>query len=82
MGNMRKLVIDPVSKIEGHGKVVVYMDDNNQVTDAKLHVVEFRGFERFIQGHPYWEAPMLLQRICGICFVRWVFSAICREKPS
>lgn len=69
MGNMRKLVIDPVSKIEGHGKVVVYMDDNNQVTDAKLHVVEFRGFERFLQGHPYWEAPMLLQRICGICFV-------------
>ena len=65
----RQLVIDPVSKIEGHGKVVVQMDDNNVVTDAKLHVVEFRGFERFLQGHPYWEAPMLLQRICGICFV-------------
>ncbi|MCF6250202.1 MAG: Ni/Fe hydrogenase subunit alpha [Methylococcaceae bacterium] len=65
----RKIIIDPVSKIEGHGKVVVQMDDNNQVTDAKLHVVEFRGFEKFIQGHPYWEAPMLLQRICGICFV-------------
>jgi NAD-reducing hydrogenase large subunit len=47
------------------------MDDNNQVTDAKLHVVEFRGFEKFIQGHPYWKAPMLLQRICGICFVIW-----------
>jgi NAD-reducing hydrogenase large subunit len=55
----RKLIIDPVSKIEGHGKVVVQMDDNNQVTDARLHVVEFRGFEKFIQGHPYWEAPML-----------------------
>ena len=65
----RKLVIDPVTRIEGHGKVVVHLDDDNQVTDAKLHVVEFRGFERFIQGHPYWEAPMLLQRICGICFV-------------
>lgn len=65
----RQLVIDPVSKIEGHGKVIVEMDDNNIVTDAKLHVVEFRGFERFLQGHPYWEAPMLLQRICGICFV-------------
>jgi len=39
------------------------------VVDAKLHVVEFRGFEKFIQGHPYWEAPMFLQRICGICFV-------------
>ncbi|MBD3893915.1 Ni/Fe hydrogenase subunit alpha [Hydrogenophaga sp.] len=65
----RKLVIDPVTRIEGHGKVVVQLDDNNQVTDAKLHVVEFRGFEKFIQGHPYWEAPMFLQRICGICFV-------------
>ncbi|MCF6353901.1 MAG: Ni/Fe hydrogenase subunit alpha [Candidatus Polarisedimenticolaceae bacterium] len=65
----RKLVIDPVTRIEGHGKVTVHLDDNNRVTDAKLHVVEFRGFEKFIQGHPYWEAPMLLQRICGICFV-------------
>jgi len=65
----RKLVIDPVTRIEGHGKVVVHLDDDNNVVDAKLHVVEFRGFERFIQGHPYWEAPMLLQRICGICFV-------------
>jgi len=65
----KKLVIDPVTRIEGHGKVTVQLDDNNQVVDAKLHVVEFRGFEKFIQGHPYWEAPMLLQRICGICFV-------------
>ncbi len=65
----RKLVIDPVTRIEGHGKVTIYLDDNNRVKDAKLHVVEFRGFEKFIQDHPYWEAPMLLQRICGICFV-------------
>ncbi len=64
-----KLVIDPVTRIEGHGKVVVHLDDNNHVTDARLHVVEFRGYEKFVQGHPYWEAPMLLQRICGICFV-------------
>ncbi len=65
----RKLVIDPVTRIEGHGKVTVILDDDNRVMDAKLHVVEFRGFEKFIQGHPYWEAPMLMQRICGICFV-------------
>jgi NAD-reducing hydrogenase large subunit len=65
----RKLVIDPVSRIEGHGKVVVHLDDDNHVADARLHVVEFRGYERFVQGHPYWEAPILLQRICGICFV-------------
>ena len=65
----RKLVIDPVTRIEGHGKVIIHLDDDNKVTDAKLLVVEFRGFEKFIQGHPYWEAPVLLQRICGICFV-------------
>ena len=64
-----KLVIDPVTRIEGHGKVTVHLDDNNRVVDARLHVVEFRGFEKFIQGHPYWEAPVLMQRICGICFV-------------
>ena len=63
------LVIDPITRIEGHGKVVVELDDEHNVTDAKLHVVEFRGYERFIQGHPYWEAPVLMQRICGICFV-------------
>lgn len=65
----RKLVIDPVTRIEGHGKVTLTLDDSNNVTGARLHVVEFRGFEKFIQGHPYWEAPVLLQRICGICFV-------------
>lgn len=65
----RKIVIDPVTRIEGHGKVTVQLDDKNRVVGARLHVVEFRGFEKFIQGHPYWEAPVLLQRICGICFV-------------
>ncbi len=65
----QRLVIDPVTRIEGHGKVVVTVDDDHHVTGARLHVVEFRGYERFVQGHPYWEAPVLLQRICGICFV-------------
>jgi NAD-reducing hydrogenase large subunit len=64
-----KLIIDPVTRIEGHGKVTVHLDDDGNVVEARLHVVEFRGFEKFVQGHPYWEAPILLQRICGICFV-------------
>ncbi|CAN5600864.1 Ni/Fe hydrogenase subunit alpha [soil metagenome] len=64
-----KIVIDPVTRIEGHGKVVIELDDHHNVVDAKLHVVEFRGYEKFIQGHPFWEAPVLMQRICGICFV-------------
>jgi len=65
----RKITIDPVTRIEGHGKVTIHLNADNKVDAARLHVVEFRGFEKFIQGHPYWEAPVLLQRICGICFV-------------
>lgn len=65
----KTLVIDPISRIEGHGKVVIEVDDDARVVDTKLHVVEFRGYEKFIQGHPFWEAPVLMQRICGICFV-------------
>jgi len=63
----QKIVIDPVTRVEGHGKVTIQLDENNHVKDAKFHIVEFRGFERFIQGHPYWEAPVMVQRLCGIC---------------
>ncbi|MCK4630881.1 MAG: Ni/Fe hydrogenase subunit alpha [Bacteroidales bacterium] len=63
----KKITIEPVTRVEGHGKVTVLLDDNNNVTQTRLHIVEFRGFERFIQGRPYWEAPVLVQRLCGIC---------------
>jgi NAD-reducing hydrogenase large subunit len=64
---LRRIVIDPLSRVEGHGKVTLLMDDQHQVLQARLHIVEFRGFERFIQGRPYWELPVLVQRLCGIC---------------
>ena len=64
---MRKIVIEPVTRVEGHGKVTIQLDDNNKVTQTRLHIVEFRGFERFIQGRPYWEVPVIVQRLCGIC---------------
>ena len=63
----RKIIIDPVTRVEGHGRVTVQLDDQGKVGDARFHIVEFRGFERFVQGHPYWEAPLLVQRLCGIC---------------
>jgi len=63
----RRVVIDPVTRVEGHGKVTLLLDDNDQVTEARLHIVEFRGFEKFIQGRPYWELPLIVQRLCGIC---------------
>ncbi|NUQ23263.1 MAG: Ni/Fe hydrogenase subunit alpha [Saprospiraceae bacterium] len=63
----KKIIIDPVTRVEGHGRVTVHLDDHNEVSEARFHIVEFRGFERFIQGHPYWEVPALVQRLCGIC---------------
>ena len=64
---LRRVAIDPVSRVEGHGKVTILLDENNQVHQVRLHIVEFRGFERFIQGRPYWEVPVMVQRLCGIC---------------
>ena len=63
----RKITIEPVTRVEGHGKVTIHLDDAGKVTQTRFHVVEFRGFEKFIQGHPYWEVPVLVQRLCGIC---------------
>jgi len=62
-----KITIEPVTRVEGHGKVTIKLDDNRNVVQSRLHIVEFRGFERFVQGRPYWEAPVLVQRLCGIC---------------
>jgi NAD-reducing hydrogenase large subunit len=64
---LRRVAIDPVSRVEGHGKVTLLLDDNNIVQQARLHIVEFRGFEKFIEGRPYWEVPVMVQRLCGIC---------------
>ncbi len=64
---MQKITIEPVTRVEGHGKVTIHLDEDGRVKDSFFHIVEFRGFERFIQGHPYWEAPVLVQRLCGIC---------------
>ncbi|WP_031433866.1 Ni/Fe hydrogenase subunit alpha [Methylomarinum vadi] len=65
--NLKRVIVDPVSRVEGHGKVSLLLDENNQVKQARLHIVEFRGFEKFIQGRPYWELPVMVQRLCGIC---------------
>ena len=63
----KKVVIEPVTRVEGHGKVTLHLGENNEVQQARLQIVEFRGFERFIQGRPYWEVPVIVQRLCGIC---------------
>jgi NAD-reducing hydrogenase large subunit len=63
----RTYIINPVTRIEGHGKVTILLDEHNEVAEARLHIIEFRGFERFILGRPYWELPVIVQRLCGIC---------------
>jgi NAD-reducing hydrogenase large subunit len=64
---IKRVAIDPVTRVEGHGKITLLLDADNHVQQARLHIVEFRGFEKFIQGRPYWEVPFFVQRLCGIC---------------
>src|SRR5574343_201516 len=73
--SLNRVVIEPVSRVEGHGKVTLLLDDNRKVHQARLHIVEFRGFEKFIQGRPYWEIPTMVQRLCGICPVSHLLAA-------
>ena len=63
----KTIEINPVSRIEGHGKVTIRLDDSGNVTDAKFHVTQFRGFEKFCEGRVFWEMPAITPRICGIC---------------
>jgi NAD-reducing hydrogenase large subunit len=63
----RKITIEPVTRIEGHAKVTIHMNENNTVDRAYMHVNEFRGFEKFCEGRLYFEMPQITARICGIC---------------
>lgn len=62
-----RIVIEPVTRIEGHGKITLHLDEKGNVQDARFHVTQFRGFEKFCEGRPYYEMPSLVERICGIC---------------
>ncbi|RKZ61760.1 MAG: Ni/Fe hydrogenase subunit alpha, partial [Gammaproteobacteria bacterium] len=64
---LERIIINPLTRVEGHGKVTLLQDKNLNIKQARLHITEFRGFEKFIQGRPYWELPVLVQRLCGIC---------------
>jgi len=63
----RKITIEPVTRIEGHARVTIHLDDQGKVEQTFFHVDEFRGVEKFSEGRPYWEMPQITQRICGIC---------------
>ncbi|WP_028994701.1 Ni/Fe hydrogenase subunit alpha [Azonexus hydrophilus] len=73
---LRRVAIDPVTRVEGHGKVTLLLDQDNKIHQVRLHIVEFRGFEVFIEGRPYWEVPVTVQRLCGICPVSHQLAAV------
>ncbi len=72
---MREITIDPVTRIEGHAKITVQVDDNGKVTDTMFHVTQFRGFEKFVEGRPLREMPAITARICGICPVSHLMAS-------
>src|SRR5260370_2869082 len=72
---MRKLVIDPVTRIEGHAKIDIFLDDAGHVTDTHFHVTQVRGFEKFTEGRPFYEMPAITARICGICPVSHLLAS-------
>jgi NAD-reducing hydrogenase large subunit len=61
------ITIDPVTRIEGHGKITIQLNDAGEVADAHFHVTQLRGFEVFVEGRPFREMPGIMARICGIC---------------
>ncbi len=71
----KRIVIDPVTRIEGHAKITIQLDEAGNVSDAVFHVVEFRGFERFCEGRPMWEMTGITPRICGICPVSHLLTS-------
>ncbi|MCX6037001.1 MAG: nickel-dependent hydrogenase large subunit, partial [Chloroflexi bacterium] len=63
----KTLIIQPVSRIEGHAKITIQLDDTGNVADARVNVIELRGFEKFCVGRPVEEMPRITTRICGVC---------------
>ena len=70
-----KISIDPVTRIEGHSKITLTMGDDGRVEDARFHVTQFRGFEKFTEGRMFHEMPAITARSCGICPVSHLVSS-------
>ncbi len=64
---MKRITIEPVSRIEGHAKITIQLDDDGKVADTTFQVTQVRGFEKFTEGRPFYEMPGITSRICGIC---------------
>ena len=64
---MKRITIEPISRIEGHGKITIHLNEEGKVAGTEFHVTQIRGFEKFTEGRPFYEMPGITARICGIC---------------
>jgi len=64
---MKKVTIDPITRLEGHGRIEIFLDEAGNVANAYLQIPELRGFEKFCEGRPVEELPRITPRICGVC---------------
>lgn len=72
---MSKIEVSPVTRIEGHGKVTIFLNKDGTVKDARFQVTDFRGFEKFCEGRPFYEMPLITSRTCGICPVSHLLAS-------
>lgn len=71
----REIVIDPVTRLEGHARITIHLNDQEEVDAAYFHVTQLRGFEKFCEGRPFYEMPSIMARICGICPVSHLIAS-------
>ena len=69
------IVIEPVTRVEGHARITIHLDPQGEVREARFHVTEFRGFEKFCEGRHFQEMPAITSRVCGICPVSHMMAS-------
>ncbi|UCD13472.1 MAG: nickel-dependent hydrogenase large subunit, partial [Thermoplasmatales archaeon] len=72
---MKQITIDPITRLEGHGKINIFLDSKGNVENAYMQIPELRGFERFAQGRRAEDMPQITSRICGVCPVAHHFAS-------
>lgn len=71
----KEIVISPITRIEGHAKITIFLDEDESVKEARFQVTDFRGFEKFCEGRPFYEMPSITSRACGICPVSHLLAS-------
>ncbi|HOR28852.1 MAG TPA: nickel-dependent hydrogenase large subunit, partial [Candidatus Sumerlaeota bacterium] len=72
---MKTITIHPVTRIEGHARITLHLNEQGRVADSHFHVTQVRGFEKFTEGRPFYEMPSVMARICGICPVSHLLAS-------